>query len=195
MTGKSEERKTGFRKQALLHLDSLLRTALFMTDDLAKANDIIQETYVHAYRISSDIEDKESNYRTRLFKIMTGLLRKCQPPHAPSSEMDGYTEIELETIDENEASVELDETQYNNLCRDVGDDTIIDAIRELPEDLRFITILSFVEGFSYPEISEITDTEISAVKSKLRTARQLLQRLLISQFIKSGLLKEYPAYC
>lgn len=190
MSRKSNAGKAGAKNGALTHLDSLLRTALYMTEDETAANNLIQETYMRAFSHWKAISQPE--IRTRLYKVFYDLLhegRRFTADRAESGDIsEGLAGDRFATLAGEDIIVE-------DLCRDIGDDTIKSAIRELPPGLRLIVILSFLEGFSYQEIAEITETDIDAVKEMLLGGRKLLQEIIWNQMIKDGLIRDYPAYC
>jgi RNA polymerase sigma-70 factor (ECF subfamily) len=68
------------------------------------------------------------------------------------------------------------------------------AIENLPFDSRLVVILSFVEGFSYQEIAEITETDIATLKAKLGEGRRLLQEELWKSATREGLVKQPSSY-
>ena len=64
------------------------------------------------------------------------------------------------------------------------------AIDELPEDFRIVVVLSFLEGFSYQEIADITDLQLGTVKSRLHRGRKLLQKELYDYAVRNGYIKD-----
>jgi RNA polymerase sigma-70 factor (ECF subfamily) len=80
------------------------------------------------------------------------------------------------------------------MCHMVGDEMLRTAIENLPFDLRLVVILSFVEGFSYQEIAEITETNIGTLKAKLGEGRRQLQEELWKSVTREGLVKQPSSY-
>jgi len=72
----------------------------------------------------------------------------------------------------------------------IFDDDVRLAITELPEDFRIVVVLSFLEGFSYQEIADITGLQIGTVKSRLHRGRKLLQKGLWEYALRNGYIKE-----
>ena len=70
------------------------------------------------------------------------------------------------------------------------DSDVKKAIEELPDDFRIVVILSFLEGFSYQEIADITDLQLGTVKSRLHRGRKLLQKVLYDYAVKNGYIKD-----
>jgi len=189
MSRKSDAGKAGAKSGALMHLDSLLRTALYMTEDEAAANNLIQETYMRAFSHWKAISS-QPDVRTRLYKVMFDLLHERRHVQA-------YQPVDM---DKNRAKSRFtaltnEDVVVDDLCHDIGDDAIQNAIRQLPPGLRLVVILSFLEGFSYQEIAEISETDIGAIKEMLLGGRKMLQEIIWNQMIKDGLIRDYPAYC
>jgi len=72
----------------------------------------------------------------------------------------------------------------------IFDDDVKNAINELPEDFRIVVVLSFLEGFAYQEIADITGLQIGTVKSRLHRGRKLLQKALFDYAQRHGYIKE-----
>jgi RNA polymerase sigma-70 factor (ECF subfamily) len=191
MSTKSNAGKAGAKSGALTHLDSLLRTALYMTEDEAAANNLIQETYMRAFSHWKAISI-QPDIRTGLYKAMYSLLHERS--HLPTYQP-GSSDVDESLAGDQFAVLANEDIVVEDLCRDIGDDAIKNAIRELPPGLRLILILSFIEGFSYQEIAEISETDTEAVKEMLHGGRKLLQEIIWNQMIKNGSLRDYPAYC
>jgi RNA polymerase sigma-70 factor (ECF subfamily) len=182
-----------FKKEALMHLDSLLRAALYMTGDMETANNLIQETYLRAYCLwGQSIVTR--GYRTRLFRAMTGLLKEYELSRNSSADYEGSNVInELPTKDMN-FPVNMDADKVDEYCHKLDDEVVKDAIRQLPYDLRLMIVLHFIEGFSYQEIAEISEIGIMSVKEHLRNGRLILQEILWRKMVVDGLVKEHSAY-
>jgi RNA polymerase sigma-70 factor (ECF subfamily) len=78
----------------------------------------------------------------------------------------------------------------NEFFSKIFDDDVRTAISTLPEDFRLVVILSFLEGFSYQEIADITGLQIGTVKSRLHRGRKLLQKGLWDYALRNGFVKE-----
>ena len=178
-----------YEREALIHIDALMRTARRMTKSETDAEDLVQETMLKAYRFFDKFEEG-TNCKAWLFKIMTNIFinHYSSKSKAPES-------VAVEDID--------DGFLYGQLAKNYGvsdpekeffskifDDDIKNAIKDLPEDFRIVVVLSFLEGFSYQEIAEITGLQIGTVKSRLHRGRKLLQKSLLEYALKSGYIKE-----
>ena len=168
-----------FEAEALRHLDALYRTALRMTRSEADAEDLVQETYIRAFRFREQFT-LGTNMKAWLFRILTNTFintyrRKSAQPEV--TDLEGVDEFSLyrRMADDRAASSSPDpETE---LLKGVVDTEVTDALEELPEKFR-TTVLLDVEGFSYKEIAEMLGIPIGTVMSRLHRGRKFLQKRL-----------------
>jgi len=168
-----------FETEALSFLDALYRTALRMTRSEAEAQDLVQETYIRAFRFRHQFTPG-TNLKAWLFRILTNTFinqyrRKAARPD--ETELDDVEESILyrHMRDVSPGSASLDpeaELIDNTLSSEVTD-----ALEALPEKFR-TTLLLDVEGFSYKEIAEVLDIPIGTVMSRLHRGRKFLQKRL-----------------
>ena len=182
------EKRRSFEKEALPHMDALLRTALRMTKNESDAEDLVQETFVKAYRFWDKFE-QGSNCRAWLFKIMTNIFINDyrSKSRAPQS-------VDVDDIDDNYLYRHLTTTDHEvnpegQFFAKIFDDDVKKAIEELPDDFRLVVVLSFLEGFSYQEIADIADLQLGTVKSRLHRGRKLLQKQLYDYAVRNGFIK------
>ncbi len=183
------KKRKEFEVQALPHMDALYRTALRMTKNEKDAEDLVQEAFVKAYRFW-DKFDTGTNCRAWLFKIMTNIFindyrSKSRSPMA----------VNMDDIDDNFLYGQLavgskESNPEKDLFNKIFDDDVKKAIETLPDDFRLVVVLSFLEGFSYQEIADITDLQLGTVKSRLHRGRKLLQKELFEYAIKNGYVKD-----
>ena len=183
------KKRKEFEVQALPHMDALYRTALRMTKNDKDAEDLVQEAFVKAYRFW-DKFDSGSNCRAWLFKIMTNIFindyrSKSRSPMA----------VNMDDIDDNFLYGQLavgskESNPEKDLFNKIFDDDVKKAIETLPDDFRLVVVLSFLEGFSYQEIADITDLQLGTVKSRLHRGRKLLQKELFEYAIRNGYVKD-----
>ncbi len=184
----SLQKRKSFEKEALPHMEALYRTALRMTKNENDAEDLVQETFVKAYRFWDKFE-LGSNCRAWLFKIMTNIFinEYRSKSRSPMS-------VNVDDLDDNFlygqlAADESTKSPEQELFSKVFDDDVKKAIENLPDDFRLVVILSFLEGFSYQEIADIMDLQLGTVKSRLHRGRKLLQKGLLEYAIKNGYVK------
>jgi len=168
-----------FEVEALRHLDALYRTALRMTRSEADAEDLVQETYIRAFRFRGQFT-LGTNMKAWLFRILTNTFintyrRKTAQPEV--TDLEGIDEFSLyrRMADDRAASTSPDPEA--ELLNSVVDTEVTDALEELPEKFR-TTVLLDVEGFSYKEIAEMLGIPIGTVMSRLHRGRKFLQKRL-----------------
>jgi RNA polymerase sigma-70 factor (ECF subfamily) len=187
---KAEElkKRQSFEAEALPHMDALYRTALRMTRNENDAEDLVQETYVKAYRFWDRFESG-SNCRAWLFKIMTNIFINEYRSKSRSPLSVNVDELDDNFLYGQLAAEKPIENPERQLFAKIFDDDVKRAIEELPDDFRLVVILSFLEGFSYQEIADIMDLQLGTVKSRLHRGRKLLQKALLDYAIKNGYIK------
>lgn len=168
-----------FFQEALSHVDALYRTALRMTRNPADAEDLVQETYLKAHRFR-DSFTPGTNLRAWLFRILTNSFineyrkRSRQPETTETGEMEDYYLFRRVK----ESGEDLGTDPEATVMRMFLDEEVRQALEDLPEQYRMAVLLADVEGFSYKEIAEITDTQIGTVMSRLHRGRKQLQAKL-----------------
>jgi RNA polymerase sigma-70 factor (ECF subfamily) len=166
-------------EQALEHIDGLYRTALRLTRNPADAEDLVQETYLRAFRFR-DRFIPDSNLRAWLFKILsnTAISRFRHLSHEQGdTSLDDMGEFELygQAAGSHGSLGESAEAQALNQILDID---VRRALEELPEPFRLAVLLSDVEGFSYKEIADVLDVPLGTVMSRLFRGRRMLRTKL-----------------
>ncbi len=183
------KKRKAFEVEALPHMDALYRTALRMAKNQNDAEDLVQEAYVKAYRFWDRFESG-SNCRAWLFKIMTNIFINDYRSKSRSPMSVNVDEIDDSFLYGQLAAVKPGHDPEKELFAKILDDDVKKAIEELPDDFRLVIVLSFLEGFSYQEIADITDLQLGTVKSRLHRGRKLLQKVLYDYAIKNGYIKD-----
>lgn len=188
MDAKEKQLHIDFEKEAIPHMDSLFNFALRMTGDSDEANDLIQDTYLKAFRFFDKFE-KGTNCKAWLFRIMKNTYinnyRKTskEPTKLDYEDVENYYENVKPSYSEDS---HLEKEIFDNLL----DDDVSQAIAQLPDDFRTVIILSDIEGFTYEEIADFVDCPIGTVRSRLHRARKMLYTKLHKYAQKKGYLKE-----
>ena len=183
------KKRQEFEKEALPHMDALYRTALRLSKNDKDAEDLVQETYVKAYRFWDKFETG-SNCRAWLFKIMTNIFINQYRSKSRSPMTANIDDIDDNFLYGQLATVDGAQDPEQALFAKVFDDDVKKAIENLPDDFRLVVVLSFLEGFSYQEIAEIADLQLGTVKSRLHRGRKLLQKQLWDYAVKNGYIKD-----
>lgn len=169
-----------FQNEALPHLDALYRYGYRLTQNEKDAEDLLQDTFLRAYRFWDKYE-KGSNCKAWLFRIMKNLfLNKVdkQKRSLDETSLDDTEEWYLysQLKDGGPESVRNDPASIFEV-KDWGVQ-IQEAIDRLPEEFREPLVLFDGEGLSYQQIAEIMDLPIGTVRSRLNRARKRLQKEL-----------------
>ncbi|MDQ3072140.1 MAG: sigma-70 family RNA polymerase sigma factor [Bacteroidota bacterium] len=178
-----KERDEMFEQEFLPHLNSLYNFAIFLRNDEEEAKDLLQETYLRAYRFINYYE-KGTNAKAWLIRILknTFINEYRKKSKAPTRVNFEDTFQQADDTSDDVQNVDLRQEIYNNI---VGDE-IMNAVNSLPVDYRLIILLCDVEGFKYDEIARIIDVPIGTVRSRLHRARNMLKEKLKDYAEKRG---------
>jgi RNA polymerase sigma-70 factor (ECF subfamily) len=182
--------KARFAEQAMEYMDSLYSAALRMTRKPADAEDLVQETYLKAYRGFEGFE-QGTNLKAWLYRILTNTYinryrqQKRRPDETDLDDVeDFYLYRRLGGIDE----ARISKSAEDSMLELFTDDEVKNALESLPETFRMAVLLADVEGFSYKEIAEIMDIPIGTVMSRLHRGRKALQKRLYGFAVDRGLI-------
>jgi RNA polymerase sigma-70 factor (ECF subfamily) len=169
-----------FADQAMQYAPQLYSAALRMTRNQADAEDLVQDTYLRAYRGFGGFTEG-TNLRAWLFRILTNAFintyrsKQRRPTETDLADVeDLYLYRRLGALDSLAASRSAEDQLFDLLT----DDEVKQALEDLPENFRLPVLLADVEGFSYKEIAEILDIPIGTVMSRLHRGRKAMQKSL-----------------
>ena len=177
-----------FETEALSFLDALYRTALRMTRSEADAEDLVQETYIRAFRFREQFTPG-TNLKAWLFRILTNTFintyrrRQTQPEFTELEGVDEFSLYKRMSDLKTSSGAGNPETEFLD---GLVDSEVKDALGELPEKFRQVVLLD-VEGFSYKEIAEMLDIPIGTVMSRLHRGRKFLQKRLLDLAQQRGI--------
>lgn len=165
-----------FEGEFMPHIDSMYNFAYKLTFDEDEAKDLVQDTYMKAYRfINSFLEG--TNAKAWLYRILkNSFINDYRKKSKQPSKVD-YQEVEQFYNSEDtpsEATVDL----RIEATKDMIGDEITNALNSLAIDFRTVIILCDLEGFTYEEMAKILDIPIGTVRSRLHRARNLLREKL-----------------
>jgi RNA polymerase sigma-70 factor (ECF subfamily) len=182
------ERREAFVRDAVPYLDQLYSAALRYTRNPADAEDLVQETFVRAYDKFHQFRPG-TNLKAWLYRILTNSYinryrRQQRRPEEVSADADPNFSLYDRIAGSAAASTE------QQVLEQLTDAEVTQALSDLPEQFRIAVYLADVEGFSYAEISEIMDTPIGTVMSRLHRGRSRLQRALYQYALERGLIDD-----
>jgi RNA polymerase sigma-70 factor (ECF subfamily) len=175
-----------FEKEAVPHMNSVYNFALRMTGDADDADDLVQETFLKAFRFFDKFE-RGTNCKAWLFRILKNSFINDYRKQTKEPDKVDYEDIQnfYETIKSDEiGSSHYEHDAFTNLL----DDEISKAIAKLPEDFRTVIILNDIEGFTYEEIADFVDIPVGTVRSRLHRARKMLYSQLYDYAKEKGFL-------
>lgn len=179
-----KEKEEVFETEFLPHIDSMYNFAYRLTFDEDDAKDLVQDTYLKAYRFIQSFE-RGTNAKAWLFRILKNSFindfrkKSKQPAKVDYQEVESY--YNSEDIDKSiTTDLRVDTVQ------DMIGDEISNALNALDVDFRTVIILCDLEGFKYDEMAKILDIPIGTVRSRLHRARNLLKEKLNDYAKKMG---------
>ncbi len=178
-----------FAAQAMEHMSSLYSGALRMTRNPADAEDLVQETYLKAYRGFGGFQEG-TNLKAWLYRILTNTFintYRAKKRRPDESDLDEVEDLYLYRRLGGLEAAEVGRSAEDELLDHVTDTEVKEAIESLPEQFRVAVLLADVEGFSYKEIAEILDIPIGTVMSRLHRGRKGLQKRLYEYAVERGL--------
>ncbi len=155
-----------FQTEALPHLNDLFRTATRLLGDRNRAEDVIQEVFLQAWK-SFERFEAGTNCRAWLFKI----LFHCVNHHRRKW-------FRFPLLKETEEFIESNLKYTPPVPEHLTDEDILDALDGIPADFRAVVLLVDVQEFSYKEAAEILSVPAGTVMSRLSRGRKLLREQL-----------------
>ena len=164
-----------FAAEAMLYVDSLYGAAMRLARNPADAEDLVQETYLKAFRFAGQFE-ADTNLKAWLHTILhnTFLNMRRHAGRDPVS-------VDSEAVDSSAAQGGQSETPEQILIRDTLDADLQEAINRLPEVFRQAVWLRDVEEFSYKEIAEMLAIAPGTVMSRISRGRRMLYERLVDR--------------
>jgi RNA polymerase sigma-70 factor (ECF subfamily) len=160
------------------HLRSLKNTAFRLAKDQLRAEDLLQETLLKAYKNFSQFQ-LNTNFRAWIFKIMvntyiTSYRKMNKQPQAVS-----YNDLEeFYLFQKSKDTLMFSEDAPDTIPGDHFEDEVQNALKQLPYYFRMVVLLYDIEGFSYNDIARIINIPVGTVMSRLNRGRSLLRKKL-----------------
>jgi RNA polymerase sigma-70 factor, ECF subfamily len=184
--------RAAFSAQAMEFAPQLYSAAVRMTHNSADAEDLVQETYLKAYRSFHTFEDG-SNLRAWLYRILTNTFintYRAKQRRPQESDLADVEDLFLYRRIGALESAMASRSAEDQLMDMFTDDEVKLAIEKLPINFRLPVLMADVEDFSYKEIADMLDIPIGTVMSRLHRGRKAMQKELYEFARERGLVDE-----
>ncbi len=181
--------KDRFERDVVPLLSGMYSAALRMTRNPADAEDLVQETFLRAYRGFAGFQEG-TNLKAWLYRILTNTFinsyrkKQREPKTVPDDNVEDWYLYDRLAAQSSEASAET------TVLETMPDEDVKAALDALPEAFRMAVLLADVEGFSYKEIAGILDVPIGTVMSRLHRGRRALEKALWQKTRERGLVTD-----
>lgn len=188
-TPRASDLEARFEAEALPLLPGLYAAANRLTRNPADAEDLVQETFLRAYRGFAQFQPG-TNLRAWLYRILMNTFinsyrKKQREPQTVSDE-----EIEDWYLYSKVVEGGAERSAESAVIEALPDEEVQAALQSLPEQFRVAVLLADVDGFSYKEIAEITGVPIGTVMSRLHRGRKALEKALWEAVRERGLVRD-----
>jgi len=190
---KSKESKEALRAEfervALLHLSHLYTAACYLTKDKAEAEDLVQETYLRAFRFFDKFEPG-TNCKAWLLSILRNLFINRYWKTKREPEMVDWEKIDQvydSLVEQGEKAKEGNPESlfFSHLM----DHEVEEALKGLPEEYRTAILLVDIEELSYEEAAKVMECAVGTIRSRISRGRRMLQVALRDYALKRGVIK------
>ena len=173
-----------FEEDALALADQVYRVARHLANSREEAEELVQETYVRAFRSWSSFQPG-TNLRAWLLRILTNLnidrgRRQQRAPQTQALEANDYYLYDKLADDDGGVS------DADRVVERLSQDDIVSALAEVPHDFRDAIVLVDIGDFSYQDAAQILDIPIGTVMSRLHRGRRILKRELAESVLEDA---------
>jgi len=156
----------------------VLRTARYLTRDAAEADDLAQETLLKAYRSIATFD-----VSTHASAWLTAILRNTRIDRARASKREAR-DVSLESLahdaeDKRPVTATVDLSEAATILEQLSDEQLIEAMHDLPEDIRWTLLLVNVEQLDHAQAAMVMGVPVGTVKSRAHRGRQMLREKLL----------------
>jgi RNA polymerase sigma-70 factor (ECF subfamily) len=176
-----------FERDVLPLLPSLYGAALRMTRDPTDAEDLVQDTYLRAFRGFAGFKEG-TNLKAWLYRILTNsFINTYRKKQRQPQIVEGPDDIDEWYLFDKLGAQSVQGSAEDEVLDKLPDNDVKEALESLPENFRIPVLLADVEGFSYKEIADIMETPIGTVMSRLHRGRKALEKALWETAHQRGL--------
>jgi RNA polymerase sigma-70 factor (ECF subfamily) len=176
-----------FERDVMPLMSGLYGAALRMTRNSADAEDLVQDTYLRAYRGFAGFQEG-TNLKAWLYRILTNsFISTYRKNQRQPQIVEGPDDIDEWYLFDKLGARNVEDSAESEVLGRIPDEAVKAALESLPENFRLPVLLADVEGFSYKEIAEIMRTPIGTVMSRLHRGRKALEKALWDTAKERGL--------
>jgi RNA polymerase sigma-70 factor (ECF subfamily) len=176
-----------FERDVIPLLPSLYGAAMRLTRNPADAEDLIQDTYLRAFRGFAGFKEG-TNLKAWLYRILTNsFINTYRKRQREPQTVDGPDDIDEWYLFDRLGAQSVQGSAESEVLDRMPDEDVKRALESIPENFRVAVLLADVEGFSYKEIAEIMDVPIGTVMSRLHRGRKALEKALWDTAKERGL--------
>jgi RNA polymerase sigma-70 factor (ECF subfamily) len=184
------ELRARFERDVLPLLPSLYAAAMRMTRNPTDAEDLVQDTYLRAFRGFGGFQEG-TNLKAWLYRILTNsFINTYRKKQREPQTVEGPDDIDEWYLYDRLGGRNVEVSAETEVLDRIPDADVKAALESIPENFRLAVLLADVEGFSYKEIAEIMDVPIGTVMSRLHRGRKGLERALWDTAKERGLIDE-----
>jgi RNA polymerase sigma-70 factor (ECF subfamily) len=185
----SESTREEFEALALEHFDALYNTAMRLTRNPGEAQDLVQETFLKAYRFFHRFEPG-TNIKAWLFTILRNTYINAYRKASRQQQQVDFDQVAPFYAAPSVPSEWTSRGATEEMLHHLVQDDVKRALEALPDEYRMVVLLSDLEDFAYKEIADIVGCPVGTVMSRLFRGRRLLRKSLAEFAKKSGYIKE-----
>lgn len=192
----NKPREDEFKKAILNYVDDLYRFAMSISHNVTTAEDLVSETVLKALENRNKLKDK-----TKLKQWMLRMVANSFIDERRRAKRNKNVSLEIESMRKPFSLFEMIEhssftdngTPEKKLIQKLSNETIQQAIKQLPDTFRIAFVLCDVEELSYQEIASTLKIKVGTVRSRIARARSMLQKILWHHAQETGIkIKEKP---
>lgn len=177
-----------FERDVVPLLPSLYGAALRLTRNPADAEDLVQDTYLRAFRGFAGFQEG-TNLKAWLYRILTNsYINTYRKKQREPQIVEGPDDLDEWYLFDRLGGRAVEDSAENEVLGKIPDAAVKRALESLSENFRLPVLLADVEGFSYREIADIMDTPIGTVMSRLHRGRKALEKALWETAKERGLI-------
>jgi RNA polymerase sigma-70 factor (ECF subfamily) len=185
----SESIREEFEALALEHFDALYTTAMRLTRNPGEAQDLVQETFLKAYRFYHRFEPG-TNIKAWLFTILRNTYINAYRKASRQQQQVDFDQVAPFYAAPSTPSEWTSRGSAEDILRHLVQDDVKRALEALPDEYRMVVLLADLEDFAYKEIADIVGCPVGTVMSRLFRGRRLLRKSLAEFAKQSGYIKE-----